>query len=199
MGGGVVGTHAARMALGMGANVTILDRSINRLRYLEELFNGNVKTLYSTHQTLQDTVYNADLVVGAVLIAGASAPKLVTRSMLKNMRQNSVIVDVAIDQGGCFETSTPTTHSEPTYIIDEIVHYCVANMPGAVARTSTLALSNATLPFIIALANDGYQKALKTNSHLKNGLNVCLGNLVIEAVATELGFNYLDADEALQL
>lgn len=199
LGGGVVGTHAARMALGMGANVTILDRSINRLRYLEELFNGNVKTLYSTHQTLQDTVYNADLVVGAVLIAGASAPKLVTRSMLKNMRQNSVIVDVAIDQGGCFETSTPTTHSEPTYIIDEIVHYCVANMPGAVARTSTLALSNATLPFIIALANDGYQKALKTNSHLKNGLNVCLGNLVIEAVATELGFNYLDADEALQL
>ena len=198
LGGGVVGTHAARMAIGMGANVTIFDRSINRLRQLEELFGASAKTLYSTKQALEESVCNSDLVIGAVLIAGAAAPKLVTKNMLKNMRKQSVIVDVAIDQGGCFETSKATTHSDPTYEVDGIIHYCVANMPGAVARTSTLALSNATLPFIIALSDKGYKQALTDDKHLKNGLNIYRGKVVFEAVANDLNYNHISADEALK-
>ena len=197
LGGGVVGTHAARMAVGMGANVRIFDRSLNRLRQLEEFFGASAKTLYSTKQAVQDAVYSSDLVIGAVLIAGAAAPKLVTETMLKKMRKQSVIVDVAIDQGGCVETSKPTTHAEPTYEVNGIIHYCVANMPGAVARTSTLALSNATLPFITKLANMGHKSALLEDKHLKNGLNIYRGKVVFEAVANDLNYPYISADDVL--
>jgi len=197
LGGGVVGTHAARMAVGMGAQVSIFDRSINRLRELDEFFGASAHTIYSTRQAVEEAVYNADLVIGAVLIAGAAAPKLVSKDMLGNMRRNSVVVDVAIDQGGCFETSHATTHADPTYKVDNVIHYCVANMPGAVARTSTLALSNATLPFAVALANKGYKQALADDAHLLNGLNVCHGNITYEAVARDLGYDYLAAAKAL--
>ena len=197
IGGGVVGSHAARMAVGMGAQVTILDRSIPRLRQLEELFGASAHTIYSTAEALEQSVYSADLVIGAVLVAGAAAPKLVRRDMLPNMRRNSVVVDVAIDQGGCFETSKPTTHADPTYKVDNVLHYCVANMPGAVARTSTLALSNATLPFVIALANKGYRQALLDDPHLANGLNVHRGDVTYEAVARDLGHRFVDPHNAL--
>tara|TARA_Y100001968_G_scaffold331092_1_gene384709 strand:- start:74 stop:1192 length:1119 start_codon:yes stop_codon:yes gene_type:complete len=199
LGGGVVGTHAARMAVGMGANVTILDRSISRLRELESFFGPSAKTLFSTRQLLEELVCSTDLVIGAVLVVGASAPRLVTKDMLKNMRKNATVVDVAIDQGGCFETSKPTTHAEPTYKIDTITHYCVANMPGAVARTSTLALSNATLPFVISLANKGYRKALIDDENLKNGLNIYHGKIVFEAIASELGYSHLPVNKALNV
>ncbi|MFP6777031.1 MAG: alanine dehydrogenase, partial [Alphaproteobacteria bacterium] len=199
IGGGVVGSHAARMAVGMGAQVTILDRSIPRLRQLDEIFGASAHTIYSTTEELEQSVYNADLVIGAVLVAGAAAPKLVRRDMLPNMRRNAVVVDVAIDQGGCFETSKPTTHADPTYKVDNVIHYCVANMPGAVARTSTLALSNATLPFVIALANQGYRQALLDDPHLANGLNVHRGDITYEAVARDLGHRFVDTHNALSV
>ncbi len=197
LGGGVVGTHAARMAVGIGARVTIIDRSIPRLRQLDEMFGASATTLYSTAQTIEEAVLNADLVIGAVLVVGAAAPKLVRRDMLAQMRRNAVIVDVAIDQGGCFQTSRPTTHAEPTYKVDNVLHYCVANMPGAVPRTSTFALSNATLPFVLALAERGWQQAMRDDPHLMNGLNVCRGRVTHEAVALDLGHDYLAPDRAL--
>ena len=197
LGGGVVGTHAARMAVGMGAQVTIIDRSIPRLRQLEEIFGASATTVYSTVQAIEETVNNADLVIGAVLIAGAAAPKLVRRDMLDDMRRNAVVVDVAIDQGGCFETSRPTTHADPTYKVANVLHYCVTNMPGAVARTSTFALSNATLPFVLALAGKGWRQAMRDDDHLMHGLNVCQGRVTHEAVALDLGHDYLAPERAL--
>ncbi|MCP1767208.1 alanine dehydrogenase [Bradyrhizobium japonicum] len=186
LGGGVVGTHAARMAVGLGAEVTILDRSIPRLRELDELFEGRVRTRFSTIDVLENEVFAADAVIGAVLIPGASAPKLVGRKMLSTMRKGSVIVDVAIDQGGCFETSRPTTHADPTYEVDGVIHYCVANMPGAVPLTSSQALNNATLPFGLALANKGFAAVLE-DPHLRAGLNVHRGRLTSRPVAESLG------------
>ena len=197
IGGGVVGSHAARMAVGKGAQVSIFDRSIPRLRQLDELYGAKAQTIYSTAEALEESVYNADLVIGAVLVAGAAAPKLVRKDMLTNMRRNSVVVDVAIDQGGCFETSKPTTHAEPTYEVDDVLHYCVANMPGAVARTSTLALSNATLPFVLALANKGYRQALLDDPHLADGLNIHRGDVTYEAVARDLGHRFVDPHNVL--
>jgi alanine dehydrogenase len=185
IGGGVVGTHAARMAIGLGAEVTILDRSLVRLRELDELFEGRVRTKFSTIDTIEEEVFAADVVIGAVLVPGASAPKLVSRDMLGSMRKGSVVVDVAIDQGGCFETSRPTTHADPTYEVDGIIHYCVANMPGAVPLTSSQALNNATLPFGLALANKGFAAVLE-NPHLRAGLNVYRGRLTCEPVARSL-------------
>jgi alanine dehydrogenase len=185
LGGGVVGTHAARMAVGLGAEVTILDRSLPRLRELDELFEGRVRTRFSSIETLEEEVFAADAVIGAVLVPGASAPKLVSRNMLSSMRKGSVIVDVAIDQGGCFETSHPTTHADPTYEVDGVIHYCVANMPGAVPLTSSQALNNATLPFGLALASKGFSAVLE-NPHLRAGLNVHRGRLTYKAVAESL-------------
>ena len=186
LGGGVVGTHAARMAVGLGAEVTILDRSIPRLRELDELFDGRVRTRFSTIDVLENEVFAADVVIGAVLVPGASAPKLVSRGMLSAMRKGAVIVDVAIDQGGCFETSRPTTHADPTYEVDGVIHYCVANMPGAVPLTSSQALNNATLPFGLALANRGFAAVLE-DPHLRAGLNVHRGRLTSRPVAESLG------------
>ena len=189
LGGGVVGTHAARMAAGLGAEVTIIDRSIPRLRELDELFEGRARTRFSTIEAVEHEVFAADVVIGAVLVPGASAPKLVTREMLKSMQKGAVLVDVAIDQGGCFETSHPTTHAEPTYEVDGIIHYCVANMPGAVPLTSSHALNNATLPFGLALANLGFA-AVTQNPHLRAGLNVHRGRITNKAVAESLGLSY---------
>ncbi len=197
IGGGVVGVNAARMAMGMGADVTILDRSLPRLKELDALYGPQLKTLYSSAESVEQEVVAADLVVGAVLIPGAAAPKLVTRDMLKKMKDGAVLVDVAIDQGGCFETSRATTHQEPTYIEEGVVHYCVANMPGGVARTSTFALTNATLPFALALANKGYKQALRDDAHLLNGLNVHRGTINYEAVAQDLGYDYVPAADAI--
>ncbi|HKK56748.1 alanine dehydrogenase [Marinobacter sp.] len=195
IGGGVVGVNAARMALGLGADVTILDRSLPRLRELDSLYGPNLKTLYSTTDAIENHLKDADLVVGAVLIPGAAAPKLITRDMLKLMQPGAILVDVAIDQGGCFETSHPTTHQDPTYEIDGIVHYCVANMPGGVARTSTFALTNATLPYVIALASKGYKQAMRDDAHLRAGLNVCQGKVTCKAVADVLGHEFHRPDE----
>ncbi|WP_432472763.1 alanine dehydrogenase [Amphritea sp. HPY] len=197
IGGGVVGINAARMAMGLGADVTILDRSLPRLKELDAQYGPQLKTLYSNADSVEQEVVNSDLVVGAVLIPGAAAPKLVSLEMLKKMKDGSVLVDVAIDQGGCFETSHATTHQEPTYEVEGVVHYCVANMPGGVARTSTFALTNATLPFALALANKGYKQALQDDPHLKNGLNVHRGTINFEAVANDLGYDYVSADEAI--
>jgi len=188
IGGGVVGTQAARMAAGLGANVEILDRSLPRIRELDDMFQGRVTTRYSNAGTIENAITDADVVVGAVLIPGASAPKLVTRDMLGLMQHRAVLIDVAIDQGGCFETSKPTTHEDPTYLVDDIIHYCVANMPGAVPHTSSYALNNATLPFGLALANKGIA-ACDADPHLKPGLNVHGGRIVNEAVAESLGFS----------
>lgn len=199
IGGGVVGANAVRIAVGMGAEVSVLDKSTTRLAELDNLYQGRVKTLYSNTEALEAAVFGADLVVGAVLLPGAAAPKLVSRAMLKEMRPGSVLVDVAIDQGGCFETSHATTHQEPTYVVDGIVHYCVANMPGAVARTSTLALNNVTLPFALAIAGKGWRKALAEDPHLRNGLNVCLGQVTYAAVAEALGETYVSAEQALKV
>ncbi len=196
LGGGVVGTHAARMAVGLGAEVTIVDRSIPRLRQLDELFNGRVRTRYSTLDTIDHEISIADAVIGAVLIPGASAPKLVTRAMLKHMKPGSVLVDVAIDQGGCFETSKPTTHAEPTYVVDGIIHYCVANMPGAVPQTSAAALNNATLPYGLMLADKGLD-AIRADQGLMNGLNVHKGHVTSKAVAESLGMALVDPAIAL--
>ena len=197
IGGGVVGTNAARMAMGMEARVTVLDKSLLRLRELDFQFGAKVNTVYATAEAIEHYVIDADLVIGAVLVPGSAAPKLLTREMLKAMRPGSVVVDVAIDQGGCFETSHATTHQEPTYVVDDIVHYCVANMPGAVPRTSTFALNNATLPFVLSLVTKGVKLALLSDAHLLNGLNVHRGNITYAAVAADLGFAYVRATDAL--
>jgi alanine dehydrogenase len=197
IGGGVVGINAARMAMGMNAHVTILDRSLQRLKELDELYGDRLTTIYSTHDAIEERLSYTDLVIGAVLIPGAAAPKLIARSQLSLMRAGSVLVDVAIDQGGCFETSKATTHQEPTYEVDGIIHYCVANMPGGVARTSTFALTNATLPFAVQLANKGFKRAMQEDPHLMNGLNVHEGHVTYEAVAKDLGYAYVPASEAI--
>ena len=199
IGAGVSGTNAARIALGMGASVTVVDRNTDALRAAVDRFGTAVKTVYSNKGNIARLVEKADMVIGTVLIPGAAAPKLVTREMIKSMRKGSVIVDVAIDQGGCFETSKATTHSDPTYVVDGVVHYCVANMPGCVARTSAFALNNATLPFTLALANKGWQQALKDDVHLRNGLNVHEGKVTYEAVAKDLGYEYFSAEAILGL
>ncbi|MEZ5957801.1 MAG: alanine dehydrogenase [Hyphomonadaceae bacterium] len=187
LGAGVSGYNAAQIAVGMRARVQVFDKNPARLEELDREFNGRLETVYSTGAAVAEAIKEADVVVGAVLVAGAAAPKLITRDMLKTMRPGSVLVDISIDQGGCFETSKPTTHSEPTFVVDGIVHYCVANMPGAVSRTSAFALNNATLPFTLALANKGYKKALQDDPHLANGLNVYEGAITHEAVAKDLG------------
>ena len=190
VGGGVVGTNAIRMAMGKETMVTVLDTSLHRLRELDFQFGGRLNTAYATASNLEEYIADADLVVGAVLVPGKAAPKVVTRKMLSNMRLGSVVVDVAIDQGGSIETSRPTTHSNPTFILDGIVHYCVTNMPGAVPRTSTLALNNATLQFILALADNGYKQAFADDKHLLNGLNVYRGKIAHAGVAKDLGLEY---------
>jgi alanine dehydrogenase len=197
LGGGVVGTNAAAMALGLGADVTILEKSTDRMEELVARFGTSLKTLYSTQGAVEDECAAADLVVGGVLIPGAAAPKLVTKAMLKDWKQGSVLVDVAIDQGGCAETSKATTHADPTYVVDGVIHYCVANMPGGVARTSTFALNNVTLPFALAIAGKGWKKALADDAHLKNGLNVAGGKVTYRAVAEDLGYEYVAADKLI--
>jgi alanine dehydrogenase len=197
LGGGVVGTNAVRMAMGMEARVIVLDKSLTRLRELDFQFGSKLNTIYATADAIEHYVASADLVIGAVLVPGAASPKLVNQAMLKTMRPGSVVVDVAIDQGGCFETSRPTTHHEPTYLVENVVHYCVANMPGAVPRTSTFALNNATLPFILSLVNKGVKAALLGDEHLLNGLNVHRGMITYEAVARDLGYEYVSARDAL--
>ncbi len=197
IGGGFVGENAARVAMGAGADVTILDRSLNRLKQLDSLYGARLKTVYSNHNTIAQFVADADVVIGAVLIPGAAAPKLVTRDMLSTMRKGSVLVDVAIDQGGCFETSRPTTHQDPTYIVDGVVHYCVANMPGGVAKTATDALTNATLPFVVTLANTGWQRACADDIHLCRGLNVVKGNITCAEVAKSLAYPYTNPIDIL--
>ncbi len=197
IGGGVVGFNAAQMAAGLGADVTILDRDPEVLERVGIHFESRAKTRFSNVANLHDAVCQADLVIGAVLIPGAAAPKLVSREMLKEMQPGSVLVDVAIDQGGCFETSKPTTHAEPTYIVDDVVHYCVANMPGAVARTSTYALNNVTLPHALRIAQLGWKEALKSDANLAAGLNVHAGKIAYQAVAQELGYDYVPVEELL--
>ncbi len=197
IGGGVVGENAIYMALGMAADVTVLDRNVGVLTRLAQRFGAALKTVYSTRAALEEYVLPADLVIGGVLVAGAEAPKLVTRDMVKRMKRGAVLVDVAIDQGGCFETSHATTHAEPTYIVDGVVHYCVANMPGAVPNTSTYALNNVTLPYALALADKGYHKALLDNPHFLEGLNVCQGKVTYQAVADDLGYKYIEPRMAL--
>ena len=197
LGAGVVGTHALQMAVGLGARVTVLDKNVDRLRHLDLVFGNRISTLFSTAHSVEAAVLDADLVVGGVLIPGAAAPKLVTRDMIARMKKGAVVVDVAIDQGGCFETSHATTHADPTFVVDGVVHYCVANMPGAVARTSTFALNNATIGHAVALADKGWKQALQDNPHLKNGLNVADGKVTFEAVARDLGYAYVSADSLL--
>ena len=192
IGGGVVGTQAARMAVGLGGNVIVLDRNIQRLRELDQEFMGRVRTLVASAAMIEHAVEDADLIIGAVLISGASAPKVLNRQSLANMKNGAVLVDVAIDQGGCFETSKPTTHDNPTYVVDGVIHYCVTNIPGAVARTSTQALTNATFPFVLKLANDGIYTALRNDPNLRAGLNVCQGEITHPVVAHALGLPYRD-------
>ncbi|MBM6592604.1 alanine dehydrogenase [Microvirga pudoricolor] len=198
IGGGVSGTHAATIAVGMGARVTVADRSPEALKRLSAQFGNAISTVYSTRAAITELVKEADLVIGAVLIPGAAAPKLVTREMIRTMKKGAVVVDIAIDQGGCFETSHPTTHSDPTYVVDGVVHYCVANMPGAVARTSTFALNNATLPFVLALANHGWREALRRDPHLLQGLNVCDGRITCEPVAAAQDLDFTDPSSMLE-
>ncbi|MFN4147552.1 MAG: alanine dehydrogenase [Runella sp.] len=198
LGGGIVGTQSAKMAAGLGANVTVVDISLNRLRYLEDILPANVDTVMSNEYNIKQLIKHADLIVGAVLIPGAKAPHLITRDMLKLMKKGTVLVDVAVDQGGCIETCKPTTHENPIYEIDGIVHYCVANMPGAVPYTSTLALTNATLPYALQLANKGWQKACTENEELKKGLNVINGKIVYKAVADAWGLEYTPLAEVLE-
>jgi alanine dehydrogenase len=197
LGAGVVGTNALQMAVGLGARVTVLDKSVDRLRALDLVFGNRISTVFSTVASVEEAVLEADLVIGGVLVPGAAAPKLVTRSHISRMKKGAVVVDVAIDQGGCFETSHATTHAEPTFVVDGVVHYCVANMPGAVARTSTFALNNATIGHAVALADKGWQAALRGDAHLRNGLNVCQGHVTYEAVARALGLPYVSADSVL--
>ncbi len=198
LGGGVVGTHAAHIAIGMGANVWVIDKSTEALKNLWRQFGRPLDTVYSTRVAVEEHVLDADLVIGGVLIPGAAAPKLVTAEMVKRMRPGSVVVDVAIDQGGCFETSHATTHADPTYVVDDVVHYCVANLPGAVPRTSTFALNNVTLPYVLKLADQGYKAALEADSHLRNGLNVHRGQITCKEVAEALGYEYRDALESIR-
>lgn len=193
LGGGVSGTNAAQMAVGMGAHVTIVDRSLKRLRELDVQFGNSIHTAYSTAETIEKLVVQADLVIGAVLVAGAAAPKLVTRNMVRTMEKGGVLVDISIDQGGCFETSRPTTHAEPIYEVDGVIHYCVTNMPGAVPRTSTFALTNATLPYVREIARHGWRAALARDPGFAAGLNVHAGKVTHEAVARDLGYDYLPA------
>lgn len=195
IGGGVVGTNAAKMAVGTGARVTLLDTSLTRLRYLDDIFGGRVKTIMSNKLNILEFIQMADVVVGAVLLPGAKAPKLITRDMLSRMKPGSVVVDVGIDQGGIFETSRPTTHSDPIFEVDGVIHYCVANMPGALARTSTYALTNATLPYARELADKGFKKALRENPALRHGMNLCEGHITHPAVAEALGREYVPADK----
>jgi alanine dehydrogenase len=197
LGGGVVGINAAKMAAGMGADVTILDLSLPRLRYLDDVLPANVKTMMSNEYTIRELIKTADLIVGAVLIPGAKAPHLITRDMLKDMQKGTVLVDVAVDQGGCIETCKPTTHQDPTYIIDDVVHYCVANMPGAVPYTSTIALTNATLPYAIQLAEKGWKQACKDNKELELGLNVINGDVVYQGVSDAFGLPYVPVSKYL--
>lgn len=197
IGGGVVGTNAAHIAVGMKADVTILDKSLNRLRYLDDIFASKARLVYANHDAIHNHVVEADLVIGAVLVPGAAAPKLVSSDLLRKMHPGSVAVDVAIDQGGCFATSRPTTYADPTFVEHGVVHYCVANMPGGVPRTSTYALNNATLPHVLALANNGYKKACAADPHLANGLNVCNGKITHQAVATAIAKEYTPVDEVL--
>ena len=199
LGGGVVGTHAAKVAAGMGADVTVLDRSVNRLRYLDDVFGGQFKNAFADAGTTMELARQADLIIGAVLIPGAAAPKLISRVQLAELKAGAVLVDVAIDQGGCFETSHATTHQDPVYAVDGIMHYCVANMPGAVARTSTLALGNATMPFLLALADKGWKKACAEDRHLLAGLNVHAGKLTYAAVGAALGMVVISPEEALRV
>ena len=199
IGGGVVGTHAGKIAAGMGADVVVLDRSLPRLRYLDDVFGRDFKTVFASSGNTADLVAQADLVIGAVLIPGAAAPKLVSRAQLSSMKPGAAIVDVAIDQGGCFETSHATTHQDPIYEVDGIMHYCVANMPGAVARTSTLALGNATLPFMLALADKGWKKACEDDAHLMNGLNIHAGHLTYAAVGAALNLAVILPETALTI
>lgn len=197
IGGGVAGTNAAKVALGIGAKVAIFDRSLLRLRELDDLFEQKVQTIYSTLYNIENYIKKADLVIGSVLIPGKSAPKLVSKEMLMTMKKGSVLLDIAIDQGGCFETSHPTTHLEPTYTVEGIVHYCVANMPAAVARTSAFALNNATLPYVSAFASKGVTTALKEDAHLRNGLNVYKGKITHKSVAEDLGYTFTDPMDVL--
>ncbi|MEX1829104.1 alanine dehydrogenase [Luteibacter aegosomatis] len=197
LGGGVSGTHAATIAVGMGAKVTVVDRSADALKRLAAQFGTSISTVFSTRAAIEELVRRADLLIGTVLVPGAAAPKLVTHDMVRTMKPGSVIVDVAIDQGGCVETSHATTHADPTYVVDGVVHYCVANMPGAVARTSTFALNNVTLPYTLALANQGWKKALAQDGHLRNGLNVCEGQVTCEPVAQAHGLPYAKAESFL--
>ncbi|MGE0104114.1 MAG: alanine dehydrogenase [Blastocatellales bacterium] len=197
IGGGVVGINSLKMAIGLGAHVVILDKNLERLRYLDDIFGAKIRTLMSNPFTVQEAIANADLVVGAVLVPGASAPMLVTREMLKSMNRGAVIVDVAVDQGGCIETTRPTTHSDPTFYVEEVLHYCVANMPGAVPRTSTFALTNATLPFALRLANRGFKDAIASDRHLKEGVNTYAGHITYEAVAESQGQPWKSLDELL--
>ncbi|NIX77265.1 alanine dehydrogenase [Microvirga terricola] len=197
LGGGVSGTHAATIAHGMGATVTVVDRSAEALRRIAVQFGSQVRTLFSTRDALRQVVARADLLIGAVLVPGAAAPKLVTREMVSTMKPGSVLVDIAIDQGGCSETSRPTTHSEPTYVVDDVVHYCVTNMPGAVARTSTFALNNVTLPFVLAIANKGWRDALRQDEYLRKGLNIYSGKITCRPVAEAQGLHYTPPDVVL--
>jgi alanine dehydrogenase len=198
LGGGVAGSNAARMAVGAGARVYVLDRSVDVLRRIESEFGARVVTVYSSRDAVEQHVLSADLVIGAVLVAGAAAPKLVSRAMVKAMKPGAVVVDIAIDQGGCFETSRPTTHADPTYVVDDVVHYCVTNMPGAVPRTSTYALNNATLPFVLALADKGWKRALGDDAHLRNGLNVALGKVTHPEVAAAISAPCVPAQQLLK-
>ncbi len=197
IGGGIVGTEAAKMAGGLGADVTIIDVSLKRLRYLDDIMPANVKTMMSNEYNIREMVRNSDVIIGAVLIPGAVAPKLITRDMIPTMKPGTVLVDVAVDQGGCFETTVPTTHDHPTFVIDHVIHYCVANMPGAVPRTSTLALTNATLPYAIQIANKGWKKACNENDALRKGLNVVNGKVVYQGVADAFGLPYQDVQTVL--
>jgi alanine dehydrogenase len=197
LGGGVAGTNAARMAMGLEAHVTVIDISLPQLYALDLQFGPMLNTIYATKHAIEEHVLGADLVIGAVLVPGAAAPKLVTRDMVTRMKKGSVLVDISIDQGGCFETSRPTTHAHPTFIVDDVVHYCVANMPGAVARTSTIALNNATLPFVLALADRGYRRAIAEDRNLMNGLNVHKGQVTYQAVAETLGYEFIHPEDAI--
>jgi alanine dehydrogenase len=197
LGAGVVGTNAAQMAVGTGAEVVVLDRSVDALRRIDRLLGARAMTIFSNRDNVEQQVLSADLVIGGVLIPGAAAPKLITREMVAAMKPGSVIVDVAIDQGGCCETAHATTHADPTYIVDDVVHYCVANMPGGVPRTSAYALNNATLPFVLQLAQHGWQRALKDDAHLRNGLNVCRGKVTYREVADALGLAFQSAEAAI--
>lgn len=197
LGGGIVGTQAAKMAAGLGANVTIMDISLKRMRELDDIMPANVNTMMSNGYNVRSMIKDADLIIGAVLIPGAKAPHLITRDMLKNMKPGTVLVDVAVDQGGCIETCRPTTHAEPTFVIDDVLHYCVANMPGAVPYTSTLALTNATLPYAIELANKGWKKACQDDGELAKGLNVINGDVVYKAVSDAFNLPYVEVEKYL--